>query len=206
MKNAMIHFLKKILLAGSATGLFIIVMAGTAGADVLTFDDLVGPSESFDMPSPYGGLSWSDKFRIHEATTIYTGCAASGIQFVYNGWAAPVTVSGSGFNFTGAYLTSLFSNNLNIQVIGKKDGTTLYDTSVSTDVHSPTWFVFNYLGIDELVFISSGGTPDPFLGEGTHFGMDNFTYAVENVPVPATMLLFGTGLIGLAGLRRNKRK
>jgi hypothetical protein len=72
-------------------------------------------------------------------------------------------------------------------------------------------FVFNPTGNGSqwqtfsLDFVAtSPNTPISIVGTGgkNYIGLDNVS--VAPVPVPSTMLLFGTGLIGLAGLGRKK--
>jgi hypothetical protein len=71
--------------------------------------------------------------------------------------------------------------------------------------YTPTWFDFNFFGIDKLLFLSSGGTEVAgFPRAGFLFVMDNFTYNLNPVPEPSTMLLLGSGLIRLAGYGRKK--
>jgi hypothetical protein len=87
-------------------------------------------------------------------------------------------------------------------VIGVKDEIAIYDTTVIVDDDAPTYFNFNYVGIDRLEFNSFGGIDAGTPGTGTQFAMDNFTYSV--VPIPAAVWLFGSGLGLLGWIRRRK--
>ncbi len=76
---------------------------------------------------------------------------------------------------------------------------------------------FDAQGVDNAEFALSGswdavgdeGAYSMLLGAHIHHdgaGNTSFDMAASQVPEPATMLLFGTGLIGLAGYRRQKSK
>jgi hypothetical protein len=69
----------------------------------------------------------------------------------------------------------------------------------------PTWFDFDFLGIDSLTFRSYGGSPNPAYvqtGSGNHFVMDNFTYNGTVVPAPGAVILAGVGTMLVGWLRR----
>ena len=66
-----------------------------------------------------------------------------------------------------------------------------------------TWFDFNFCGVNELEFSSSGGTNAGLGWKGEHFAMDNFTFTeLAQVPVPSSLILLSSGLIGVAVFRR----
>jgi hypothetical protein len=180
-----------------------LVIASSAQAITLTFDDITNAACCNPVPTGYGGLSWSN-FYVEDGSrnpnTGYANAAVSGTYVAFNGNGEQATTSGSPFDFTSVYLTAAWNNGLNVRVRGLNGGNVLYDNTVTVNTNRPTLFNFNYLGIDQLIFDSFGGT-DAHLGPGgTHFAMDNMT--INPVPEPGTALLLIAGLLELAGWRR----
>ncbi len=63
-----------------------------------------------------------------------------------------------------------------------------------------TLFEFNTTGISKLIL-----TPSPSSDGGIGWGVDNISYD-STVPIPSAVWLFGSGLVGLVGLRKKSRK
>ncbi len=66
-----------------------------------------------------------------------------------------------------------------------------------------------FFGLIETAGSIVAGTPFTFGQASTNWSamsIDNITYSSNPVPEPATIFLFGTGLAGLVGFRRRKKK
>lgn len=191
---------------------------------VLTFDDL--PEHIYNrgtVPNGYGGLNWQNfgyvnpELQAQEIEPIlrsgYLYGKVSGENVGYNSGGEPAIVtSGSLFNFTGAYLTGAWRNNLTIAVTGFSGGVQKYETVVTVNASSPTWFDFNYTGIDGLIFNSFGGTDAGYnppisagTGQRTHFAIENFTYEFASQsnpqPIPEPSMILGILAFGTFALR-----
>jgi hypothetical protein len=189
---------------------------GQARAGTLTFDTLA-PKKSQPpvIPNGYGGFNWSNFFFVDGSTKApsgYTNGTVSPANVAYNGFGNPASMGTTGalFNFVGAYLTGAWRDGLNIEVqsfAGGLGGKKLYDTNVTVNSDAAHFYAFNYLGVDTLNFIASGGVnpgyPD---GDGTQFAMDDFVSRPAATPEPASVLLAGIGVTALGGswLRRRK--
>ena len=188
--------------------------ASMAFGTTITFDDLsAGISGSGNYPAlanGYGGLNWNN-FSAVDGTDSATASGGnhSGVvsskNIAFNGFGSPASISGSAFNLTSGYFTALWSDNLQLEVKGYVGATLTYDNSYTLSTLGPLLINFNFLGVDLVQFVSSGGTPNTaYTGSGTHFGLDNLTINGGNtVPdAAATGLMLSTALLGLAVLRK----
>lgn len=160
------------------------VFVGGVDAEVLTVDDVT--AENNAVVYEYGGFIWNKINVIHKnffkdnfgINSGYENGVVSGGYVAVNKAAETATVikDDEPFDFNGVFLAAAWNNALNINVVGKLNGVEKYNRTVTVDVDFPTWFDFNFLGIDELVFSSSGGTNAGFGWRGEHFVMDNFTF------------------------------
>ncbi|MGL5060596.1 MAG: hypothetical protein ACRC62_11515, partial [Microcoleus sp.] len=181
--------IKKISIAvGVATAIFL-GTANKARAAVVTFDDLPDISKKQVTFAPidngYGGFNWNNFSYISYSNKVsdsgFDKGRVSGQNLAFNRNAQPASITNtSAFNFTGAYLTAVWKNDLTIKVVGLLGGVEKYATTVSVGYDNPTWFNFNYTEIDRVNFSSSGGIAPNFQVEysdptNQHFAMDNFT-------------------------------
>jgi len=195
-------------------GLVLVLGAAAAPATVLTFDD-VTTSTYAEIPDGYGGFDWGsfgvvDPVAYPAVPSGYYNGIVSPTYVALNPYGTPADLwvaAPERFDFNGAYLTGAWNDGLSVRVQGYRTGTLVYDETVITGAYAPTWFQFDFLDVDRLLFTSFGGADAGFgIGSGEHFAMDNFTFN-EAVAVPEPLTVAGLALgLGALGTYLRRRK
>jgi hypothetical protein len=187
-------------------------MTGSALATTLTFDDL----GAFVVPPPgYGGINtWDGSFE-----TINRDCCngtqsgyfvnnVSAPNELFDPFGSPATLGGAAsnvFTLTDFYTGAAWNDGENLHIVGKLNGAAVFMTDVTINAAGPAQHVvLNWAGINEVDFTPSGGTNHGWNGSGEHFIIDNLTINGAGVPEPGTLVMLGSGVVGLAGILRRK--
>ncbi|WP_332687798.1 hypothetical protein [Devosia sp.] len=189
------------LIAGAS-----LMLAGAAHAGVVDFDELNtdGDFASLSDISPYAGLSWSaDWYAGDTSIDGYANGAKSGANYAVNGFGSDeMSISSAdGFNFDGAWFAASQGVDdkaswINIsaydalnQLIGSTGNVAIGDNYL--------WVAASFSNVALLTITNEAGW----------FVMDDFTTTdATAVPVPATPLVLGIGLLALGlGRRLNRR-
>jgi hypothetical protein len=143
-----------------------------------TFDDL--PGGVVPVPNGYLGVNWGNFSYLNAVS--YAGnpsgygagvISVSNVAYNVGGAAASIS-SPNAFDLHSAYFTAAWYDNLQLRVQGYARGTLIYDQTYTLQATMPTLINFDFLGVTEVDFTSSGGQPHPgYTGSGTHFAMDN---------------------------------
>jgi hypothetical protein len=187
-------------------------------AQTITFDNLntgalPGATFPFEAPIPngYEGLQWNNMWVLDIPLDIQDGGSiagsgydkglVSGSNVAFNAAGNPALISAGSFNLNSAYLTAAWNNGLQVEVQGFVGATLIYDNTYTVNPTGPALINFNYLDVDKVNFISSGGVNPGLAGHGTQFVMDNMN--ISAVPEPASLAFAGFG--GLASLLAFRR-
>jgi len=168
------------------------VATNVASATVLTFDSLVGQAL---VPNGYGGFTWNNMYYLNGVNygAGYGNGVVSPPNVAYNGYAQDASISmAGGFNFDGAYFTAAW-NDENVEIIGTLGGNPVFDDTFAIYYAGPIWYSFGGANVDYVVFKSLGGS---------QMAIDNLTY--NSIPEPGTLMLVGTGLLGVLGTLRRR--
>jgi hypothetical protein len=191
----------------------VICLPGVSSATVLNFDDITTFAVA-SIPANYGGFTWSgsspgrwavenNAYYRAASNNTYDFPSMNNAAYNANNPAGLFTVTNSiPFTFNGAYFGTGLKNDTifaisaaSLTITGYLNNNLIGSQTITfTSPYYPMSFISVDLGgiVNQLSFAADG-----------FFLMDNFNYTA--VPLPPSMLLLGSGLLGLAGWRRFRK-
>ncbi|WP_103045301.1 PEP-CTERM sorting domain-containing protein [Comamonas faecalis] len=176
-----------------------------ASAETLDFNDL-GTTGFVTVPQDYAGLTWDNFFAVGKDSYYgpYGDGVVSGSHAISNSSGGSASFSSAtAFTLDSLYLTKVyFSGTTTIQAY---DGGVLVATKeVALNAGTPTLVQFDDWGplLVNKIVISGGDSSAQVVIDDISFG----SAAVSPVPLPASGLLLGAGLLGMLGVQRRKRR
>jgi hypothetical protein len=206
--------MKKVTLLLTFLTFLSFVILSNVSATVLTFEDLSSVEIRYQIPTGYGGFTWAPNTYVRTKTSLPSNLLGSGYDYGTQGNVSIYTAGGNSismasiaggiFDFNGAYITSAYQDREGVTIEGWKDGLQEHSTTIETDNNTAHWFNFNFDDVDTVRFIPGTiYTLDPLWdpqGKQPHFVIDNITYNESSpIPEPGTLLLLGSGLVGIVG-------
>lgn len=160
----------------------------------------------------YAGFNWNNFYTLNGAwgasqysSPGYMNGTTSGNCIAFNGFGAPSTVSSlTPFSFNGGWFTAAFTNGLSLSITAFNGATQLFQSFLTLDTQTPQQLAVLWDNVDRVEFASGTGTP------GSQFVFDDFRFnnapIPSVVPEPASLVLLGSGLLGLAAVQYRRRR
>jgi hypothetical protein len=214
-KKRSIDTMKKMLFCLSVWGIILFISSLKVGATPVIYtseadylDALAGYNTIFES---FEGSAWSS------TRDVGTGETITNLGITWD--SSSVLATSTGFARTGYYGVYSSYGTYDDLIIESSTGGNLYGAGGWLKASGGTRYPYIIIGgssVGSITIYSS--SPHTFFGvidtegfssvtfrAGDHFGADDFTIATP-VPNPTAILLFGSGLLSLAGLRRKNNK
>ncbi|NML92834.1 hypothetical protein HHL27_03990 [Novosphingobium sp. TW-4] len=177
------------------------------------FDTVSSGGYYAQIPNGYNGVDWDNFYALDavnygtQGTNGYTNGLVSGRNVAFNAFGNPAAIHAGGSSFTlkDGYFTAAWNNGLTIDVVGKVNGTDTYYKSFVVDTLSPLHVIFDWAGLSDAVFTSSGGVSAGYFGSGNHFALDNVSFGAPEInggTLPLALMLLVLGAVALERRRR----
>ncbi len=163
----------------------------------ITFDDLTNSAAGLAIPPGYGGLNWLNFNSLDAVNTAnrpsgYQVGMASSNNVAFNSYGQPASLTSTGlFNLISGYFSAAWNDGLKLRVQGYNGAQIIYSNSFVLSATSRTFIQFDWLGVREVDFISSGGTLHAGYNHSEpaeHFVLDNVTIATGLQPLLSPVL------------------
>jgi hypothetical protein len=161
-------------------------------ADLINFAGLTAKSPEAIIPNGYDGFTWNNFNALNtktDANVLPSGYGHADTDshspnVAFNVYGQPASMTRKHpFSFYGGFFTGAWRDDLTIDVSGYRDGVLLYDKQFQVNSTAYTFESFDFTGIDELDFSSTGGivhgyVPGKPLSHPplTQFAMDDLLY------------------------------